>query len=181
MACLESNFFGNTVSHISPQQGVQQNCPRSLIFRATTGILTSHALWSPELYQMLLTALTCIPAPQNTAHFTAPDIPRCPLQPECQARASRQSETVATCSMLPTLQPPSHQCLLIYFTVNYLPDIDRTAFLSPDAYNSSFLSPNHTDSPRGGYPEDYMHKLDWEIQIGRSKAGQESYFRQCST
>lgn len=140
----------------------------------------THSLWSQGLLWMLLSALTCIPAPQNTAHFMAPDIPRCPLQPECQAWASRQPETVA-CSMLPTPQPPSHQCLLIYFTVNYLPDIDCTAFLSPDAYNSSFLSPNHKDSPRGGYPEDYTHKLDWEIQIGRSKPGLESYFRQSST
>lgn len=143
----------------------------------------SHSLWSQELNWMLLSALTCIPAPQNTAHFMAPDIPRCPLQPECQAWASRQSETVASTLLHAshTPAPPSHQCLPIYFMVSYLPDIDCTAFLSPDAYNSSFLSPNHKDSPQGGYPEDYTHKLDWEIQIGRSKAGLELYFRQCST
>lgn len=100
MACLESNFFGNTVSltilSFTPAR-TSPELPQTLHYhRAITGLLMSHSLWSQELNWMLLSALTCIPAPQSPAHFMAPDIPRCPPQPKCQAWASRQSKTVAS-------------------------------------------------------------------------------------
>lgn len=168
MACIESKFFCNTASltvlSFTPARAPAE-LPQLPHFHTatTTGILTSHSLRSRKLIWMLFSALMCLPAPCNTACFTAPNISRCPSS--LNARRPRP----APHSTLSARQPPSHQHLLIYFMVSYLPGRDHTAFLSPGAYNSSFLSPNHKDCPRDEYPEDYTHKLDWEIQIGRSK------------
>lgn len=167
MACIEGNFFGNTtsltiVSFTTARASAE--LPQILHFHTVTtmGILTSHSIPSWEL----IFGCSCVPW---RAFQGASGLLTCLLQPERQVPAHGQRRRPAPRSTLSTHQPPSHQHLLIYFMVNCLPGSDRTAFLSPGAYNSSFLSLNHKDSPRDGYPEDYTHKLDWEIQIGRSK------------